>query len=315
MKLSRSLILKLGIVFLFFVALSVVGFISGAIGSALFGGGLFSFFTVPKPHPVLPAESIFHIGGFSITNTLFASWLTIVVLVCFAFLSTRRMKIIPGRVQNIIETVIEGLLNFVESVAGKENGRKFFPVIATIFIFVISNAWLSLLPGFGSILVKGAYGEVHLLRGANTDINVPLAVAVVSFIFVEYWGIASQGFFSYMSKFFNVRSIFYGISQFFKGKLKSGLTHMFTGVINAFIGLLEGISELVRTVSFTFRLFGNMTAGEILLLTSAFLVPWVVPVVFYGLELLVGFVQALIFSGLTLVFVTVAVTSPHSEDK
>ncbi|MBI4722115.1 MAG: F0F1 ATP synthase subunit A [Candidatus Stahlbacteria bacterium] len=245
----------------------------------------------------------------SITNTLIASWLTIIVLVGVAFIATRRMRVIPGRVQNFIEIVIEGLLNFVDGVAGKENGRKFFPVIATIFIFVITNAWLSLLPGFGSI----TYSHIHLLRGANTDINVPLAIAVVSFIFVEYCGIRSQGFFHYIGKFINVSTIFIGLGQIFRGKLKSALNNLFIGIINAFIGLLEGISELVRMVSFTFRLFGNMTAGEILLLIATFLSLWIVPIPFYGLELLVGFIQALIFSSLTLVFATTAVTSTHEE--
>ncbi len=307
---NRGLI-KLFIVFVIVTAFSVVSFISGAIGTALFGSTVLSnIFGVSKPHIKLPAEQVLHTPMLSITNTLIASLLSIIVLVGVSFIATRRLRIIPGRVQNFIEIVIEGLLNFVDGIAGKENGRKFFPVIATIFIFVITNAWLSLLPGFGSI----TYSHIHLLRGANTDINVPLAIAVVSFIFVEYCGIRSQGFFRYISKFINVSAIFIGLGQIFKGKFKSALNNLFVGAINAFIGLLEGISELVRMVSFTFRLFGNMTAGEILLLIATFLAPWVVPIPFYGLELLVGFIQALIFSSLTLVFATTAVTSTHEKE-
>ncbi len=296
------------------LVLFFISFLSGALGTALVGKEILpSFLTVPKPHPKLPAEEILHITGFPITNSMLAAWITIAVLVCLAFVATRGMKLIPGRLQNIMETIVEMLLNFVESVAGKENGRRFFPVIATIFLFVIMNAWLSLLPGFGSIIVHRPEGEAHLLRGANTDINVPLALALMSFIFVEYWGITSRGFFRYMSKFVNIGRFLQGVGQIFKGKLKTAFNNLFTGVIDTFVGILEAMSELVRLVSFTFRLFGNMTAGEILLLVAIFLIPWVMPIPFYGLELLVGFVQALIFGGLTLVFATIAVTPPHEE--
>ena len=179
---------------------------------------------------------------------------------------------------------------------------------------MITNAWLSLLPGFGSILITTAEGEtVHLLRGANTDINLPLALALVSFIFVEYWGISSLGGLRYLRKFVNVGQFFQGIGQLLRGRLRAGLIGMFNGAINIFVGVLETLSELIRIVSFTFRLFGNMTAGEILLLIVAFLAPWILALPFYGLELLVGFVQALIFAGLTLVFATIAVTHHEAE--
>ncbi len=302
------------IIFIILIALFFISFLSGALGTALLGGEILpSFLTVPKPHPKLPAEAIFHISSFPITNSMLAAWLTMAVLAGLAFAATRRMKVIPGKLQNIMETIVEMLLNFVEGVTGKENGRRFFPVIATIFLFVIMNAWLSLLPGFGSILVKTTEGEAHLLRGANTDINVTLALALVSFIMVEYWGITSQGFLKYMKKFINFSRLFRGLKQIIKGKIKSAVSDLFSGFIDVFVGVLEGVSELIRLVSFTFRLFGNMTAGEILLLVVLFLVPWVMPLPFYGLELLVGFVQALIFGGLTLVFATIAVTPLHGE--
>ncbi len=302
------------IIFVILLALFFIGFLSGALGTALLGKEILpSFLTVPKPHPKLPAEEVFHIAGFPITNSIIAAWITIAFLVGLAFAATRNMKFIPGRLQNVMEAIVEMLLNFVESVAGRENGRRFFPIIATIFLFVIMNAWLSLLPGFGSIIVHGPKGEAHLLRGANTDINVPLALALISFVFVEYWGITSRGFFHYMSKFVNISRFLRGLGQVFKGKLKAAFNDLFTGIIDGFVGMLEAMSELVRLVSFTFRLFGNMTAGEILLLVAIFLIPWVMPIPFYGLELLVGFVQALIFGGLTLVFATIAVTPPHEE--
>ena len=297
------------------LALFIIGFISGPLGSSLLGDlGLPSWIKVPQPHPELPAEEIFHLFGFPITNSILAAWLTIIVLVGVSYAATRKIKLIPGRLQNLLEFAINALLDFCISVAGEKNGRRFFPIIATIFLFVIANAWLSLLPGFGSILVISSEGEVsHLLRGANTDINMPLALALISFVVVEYFGLRSLGF-RYLGKFVNVGQFFRSIGQLFRGRFKAGLSGLFSGVIDIFVGVLEALSELIRIVSFTFRLFGNMTAGEILLLITAFLIPWIFALPFYGLELLVGFVQALIFGGLTLVFLTIAVTH-HGEEK
>jgi len=223
------------------------------------------------------------------------------------------MRLIPARLQTIFEFALGALLKFCQNVAGEENGRRFFPVVATIFLFVAFNAWLGLIPGFGSITVHTAEGEVHLLRPANTDINMPLALALMSFIFVQYFGMKSFGGFRYIGQFVNVRGILRGLGQLVRGRLRAGLSGIFTGIIEAFIGFLEALSQLVRIISFTFRLFGNMTAGEILLLVAAFLVPWVFALPFYGLELLVGFVQALIFGGLTLIFLTVATTAHEAE--
>jgi len=274
--------------------------------------GLPGWLSVPQPHPELPTEVIFHLFGFPIANSVIAAWFTIIVLVGLSFLVTRRIKLIPGRLQAAFEFLLGWLYDLCRSVAGEQNGRRFFPVVTTIFLFVAFNAWLSLLPGFGSITVHTAHGEVHLLRGANTDINMPLALALASFVFVEYFGLRSLGL-RYLSKFINVREFLGGVRQVFKGKLKDGLLSLFTGAINIFTGLMEVLSELIRIVSFTFRLFGNMTAGEILLAVVIFLVPWLAALPFYGLELLIGFLQALIFGGLTLIFLTVAVTAHNGE--
>jgi F-type H+-transporting ATPase subunit a len=234
-------------------------------------------------------------------------------LIAFSYAVTRRMKIIPGRLQSAFELLLGWLYDFCKRVAGDENGKKFFPFVATIFLFVAFNAWLSLIPGFGSITLTTAQGEhVELLRGANTDINMPLALALVSFVVVEYFGLRSRGI-RYLGKFFSVGEFVRSVGNIIKGRVRAGLSGIFTGAIHIFVGMLELLSELVRIVSFTFRLFGNMTAGEILLLIAAFLIPWVFSLPFYGLELLVGFVQALIFGGLTLVFLTLAVAS-HEEE-
>ena len=311
--LGLSLPLLIGIVVIV-LGLFVVGFIGGPLGQSLFGDvGLPDWITVPPPNPQLPAEMVFHLFGFPITNSIIATWLTMIILVGVSFLVSRRMKLIPRGLQNLVEYAIEMLFNFCKRVAGEENGRRFFPVVATIFLFVALNSWLSLLPGFGSIEIVNAEGHhVHLLRGANTDINMPLALAMISFVFIEFYGLKMLGF-GYIGKFIRAKQMVRGVGQLVRGKIKSGFSGLFFGAIDVFVGVLEGMSEFIRVVSFTFRLFGNMTAGEILLLVTAFLVPWVFALPFYGLELLVGFVQALIFSGLTLVFLTVAVAS-HGEE-
>ena len=302
-----------GVLLVFFLLL-VVGFVSGPLGRSMLGDlGLPHWLSVPQPEFKLPAEVVFHFFGFPITNSIIAAWLTMIFLVGFSYAITRRMKVVPGRLQSAFEFLLGWLYNLCQRVAGEENGRKFFPVVATIFLFVAFNAWLSLIPGFGSITVTTAEGEhVHLLRGANTDINVPLALALVSFVFVEYFGLKSMGI-RYLRKFLNVGQFFGSLGQVVRGRLRAGLSGLFTGFIHIFVGFLEAMSEFVRIVSFTFRLFGNMTAGEILLLIAAFLIPWVFAIPFYGLELLIGFVQALIFGGLTLVFLTLAVAH-HGEE-
>jgi F-type H+-transporting ATPase subunit a len=275
------------------------------------------FFRLPEmAHVELAAEEVFSVGGFPITNTMLGAWLTILVLGVVCYAATRRMKLVPTGLQNAVEAAIETILNFVEDVAGKEHGPKFFPVIATIFLFVVTNAWLALVPGFSTIGVihTGGEGDVllPLMRGANTDVNFPLALALISFVFVEYWGIKVHGFFRYTRKFLNVRPLLQGVGQVLRGRIRSGLSAISTGIIDAFAGFIEAITEIARIMSFTFRLFGNMTAGELLLFVIVFLIPWGAAIPFYGLELFIGLVQALIFAGLTLVFVVIAV-SAHDE--
>ena len=295
-----------------FLAMLVVSFAVGPLGQSLFGDiGLPDWLSVPQPHPELPAETVFHVFGFPITNTIIAAWITIIFLVGFSYAVTRRMKLVPGRLQAAFEFLIGWLYNLCRSVAGDKDGRRFFPIVATIFLFVAFNAWLGLLPGYGSITVHTAEGEAHLLRPANTDINMPLALALVSFVFVEFYGIRRLGV-RYLGKFFQFGEFRRGLGYLFRGRIKEGGMALFTGGINIFTSLLEGLSEFVRIISLTFRLFGNMTAGEILLLVTSFLIPWLFAIPFYGLELLIGFIQALIFAGLTLIFVTVAI-EPHAE--
>ncbi len=306
---AKQMLKGLGIIAL---VLLVVGFAIGAIGSSLMGSEE-SFVPKPefdlKPEPIdeAAAEHMHEThelpGGFLVTNTLLSCWIASVLLILFLWLGARGNKAnaAPKGLANLVEFVVEAMLNFVEGVAGHDNARKFFPLFATIFLFVLFNAWIGLLPIYPTLGFLNEDGEVarHLLRPAGTDMNMPLAVAMVSFVFVEFWGIRSLGL-PYFAKFFRFGALL-------KGQL-------FQGFIDLFVGLLELLSEFIRIVSFTFRLFGNMTAGEILLLVITFLFPFTVSVIFYGLELFVGLIQAVVFSGLTVVFMSQAV-QPHEHEE
>jgi len=312
MKLSSG---RLKILIFFFIPVLIlfaIGLLFGTLGSSFIGKEPPGIFKVPKPNVVLPSETILHVGSFSITNTLIASWFTILVLVALSFFLTRKMTLIPGRRQAMAESIVEGLLNFVESIAGKKHARMLFSGVATIFLYVISNAYLALLPFFGCIGIYHEHEFLAIFRAANTDVNVPLSIALMSFFFVESWGIRGVGATQYISEFINVRQMGQGLKELFTGKIKTGPMNIVFGFISLFVGVLEIFSHLTRMLSFTFRLFGNMTAGEILILVSSFLVPLVFSIPFYGLELLIGMIQALIFSGLTLVFGTIAIT-PHED--
>ena len=325
------------------LALFIAGLITGAIGTAILRGeDKEPLLSKPEvhlpPQPILPAskriehtpnlasaashaeedegaepsaagkeEAHFKPLGmfeFAITNTMLSAWLTSLLLIFLFVFGARKAKMVPGRFQNLIEISVEALAGFVEGVIGRDFGRKVFPLIATIFLFVAFNAWMPLIPIYPALGFKDADGDiaVHLLRSAGTDLNMPLALALVSFVFVEYWGLRMLGF-RYVGKFIPIVPFFRNIRR----------GQVFPAFISLFVGFLEGVSELVRVVSFTFRLFGNMTAGEVLVVMASFLVPFVATVFVYGLELLVGAVQALIFAGLTLVFVTVATTPPEEE--
>ena len=308
---STKLMLLVGI---FLLVLVVIGFAFGPIGAKLFNIEPPEFLKIGVAHTKLPSEPIFYVSSFGITNTLLASWLTIIVLFLLLYFATRKMKLVPGRLQNFAEIIVEGLLNFVEGAAEKKHSRIIFPVIATIFLYVIANAYLALLPFFGTIgFYEGEKTIVPILRAANTDINLPLSIALISVIFVEYLGFRSFGSIKYINSFFNFDKLISGFATFFKGNLRTGIVEILYGIIYLFIGVLEVVSHFIRIISFTFRLFGNMTAGEVLLMMMAFLMPLFAGVPFYGLELLIGFIQALVFAGLTLGFAMVAVM-PHEEE-
>jgi F-type H+-transporting ATPase subunit a len=246
-------------------------------------------------HVSIASELITNIFGIPVTNTLIASVIAAVFLISISYLATRSLKETPRGLQNLLEIVIEALLNMVDSVTrDRKQTYQFFPLVATIFIFIILSNWLGLIPGFGSVgffeSAKDAHREgqavfVPFLRSANSDLNTTLALAFISVAAIQISGIAALGIFKYGKKFINLSS-----------------------PISFFVGILELISEIAKMISFSFRLFGNVFAGEVLLIVIMTLVPFIAPLPFFALEIFVGFIQALVFSMLTLVFLKMAVT-------
>jgi F-type H+-transporting ATPase subunit a len=242
----------------------------------------------------LAAEKLFNIGNFPVTNTLVVTVVLSAVIIITSIILKNKLKFIPRGFQNIIEYVLESLLNLVDSVTQDRNQtKKFFPIIATIFLFVILSNWLEIFPGLGTVgLTKVHEGKetiVPFLRSSSADLNMTIALALVSVIATQFFGIAAIGAVKYAKKFL--------VSPFKKPY-----------VIGTFVGALELVSEISKIISFSFRLFGNIFAGEVLLAVMLFLVPYVVPLPFLMLEIFVGFIQALVFAMLTLVFMKIAVT-------
>ena len=236
----------------------------------------------------LAAEPVAHIGGFPITNSLLATWLAMAVLFIFSWLSTRNLTLIPSGLQTAAELLVGGLHDFFKTVTGEKYLNAFFPLVASIFIFVITANWMGLLPGFSTIGFFHGTEFTPLLRAATADLNMTVALAIVAVLAIQYFGFKMSGF-HYSSRFFNFKS-----------------------PIMFYVGILELVSEFSKIISFAFRLFGNIFAGEVLLAVIAFLMPFIVPLPFLTMELFVGFIQALVFSMLTAVFLNVAVT--HGEE-
>ena len=346
---KRPKILALLILAIILFVLSLAG---GALGKE-FGFGFLGtpLPHIQLPAESISASPL--IGSFRITNTMVASWAAILVLTLLSYFGTRQAKEIPGRLQGFLELVLELFLTLSERVAGPEKARMFLPLVVTIFLFVVTANWMGILPGYGTVgrfepaktvihhaeeksrdpdsgyldktkiqifenagpvkvqypgsvgteitakvylengLQSGQSGGllVPFLRSANTDINTTLGIALIAMFMVQFWGFRKLGIFGHLGKFINFTN----------------------GPIGFFVGILEGISEFARVISFTFRLFGNIFAGEVLLMAMAFLLPLIGLIPFLGLELFVGLIQGLIFAVLTLVFSAMA-TVEHSEE-
>ena len=241
-------------------------------------------------HISLIAEKIFTIAGWPITNSLLTAMIVVGVLTVVSVVAWRRFTLVPNMLQSSFELLIEQFLDVMDSVLGdRHKSEKYLPIIVTIFLFVMFSNWFGLLPGVGPIglMEHGAVGEhdrlVPIFRAPSADLNFTIGLAIISILSVNILGVLAIGFWKHMSKFFTLKNPIY-----------------------TFVGLLEFVSEFVKIISFSFRLFGNVFAGEVLLTIVGFLVPYVVPLPFLFLEVFVGMIQAFIFAMLTLVFVAMA---------
>jgi F-type H+-transporting ATPase subunit a len=240
-------------------------------------------------HISIAAEKLFQLGPLPVTNSLLVTWFTILLFGVLIVVVRLSKRVVPVGIQNVVEYALETLYRTVcDTVEDEEKGRRFFPLVMTIFLFVLIVNWFGLLPGFGSIGFFHTEGEhrsfIPLLRGASADLNTTIALALISVSLTQVYSIRYLGLKGYVGRFI---------------KLKNPI--MF------FVGILELIAELAKIISFSFRLFGNIFAGEVLLLVMLTLLPFVVPLPFLVLEIFVGFIQALVFALLTLFFIKIAI--------
>ncbi|MDO8504111.1 MAG: F0F1 ATP synthase subunit A [bacterium] len=222
-----------------------------------------------------------------ITNTLFVTWIATFILLCLSFLATRRMRLVPNGAQNAAELVVESFYNLTASLSSYKKARTIVPLVLTFFLFILTANWLGLLPGFGTI-GRNVHGEfIPYLRAPTSDLNVTLSLALVSVALTHFLAIRYLGFKGYLHKWFSLNPIF------------------------LFVGFLELIGEVTKLVSLSFRLFGNIFAGEVVLGTISGLFAFIAPLPFYALEVIVGLVQAAVFAILTLVFIVVLSEKSH----
>lgn len=265
-------------------------------------------------------DVIFTPFGFSITNTLFCTWITIVLVVIIVYFGTRKRDLIPSGFQNFVEWGVEGIQNLVVGAVGKEKARKFFPLVGTFFFFALFANILDIFPGIdtigwvnltlvraahlsppGSFLLFGNYTSmiVPWFRPPTSDLNVTFSMALISVVVTQIFGFMTLGVGKHLGKYFKFKELF---------------THGFQGPIEFFVGLVELITEISRLLSFAFRLFGNIFAGSAVLAVFAFLLPALADIIFIPFEIFVALVQALVFALLTLVFMEMATTSEHEAE-
>jgi F-type H+-transporting ATPase subunit a len=242
-------------------------------------------------HAPLAPDPIIQLGPLVITNAMLTSVVVIAIICLIAWLGTRKMRLVPGRYQSMLEMIVEFLLDLSENTAGKRIGRRVFPLIATFFIYILLANWISLFPGFGEAITVAplksageAVARVPLLRAANSDLNMTAAMALLSITVVQFMGLMVNGV---------------------RGYLKHLATPWFLTPVHL-------ISELSHIISLAARLFGNIFGGEVLITVMYGLVPLLVPTVFLGLEVLFGFIQALIFTVLSIVYISLATAGTHA---
>lgn len=260
----------------------------------------------------LYAEPIAHIGNFTITNALFTSWIVVFIIMIISIIVKLSIKRIPKGIQNLFEIVIEEAENMCDQVTGdRKTTNKAFPIVFAVFMFVLLNNWIGIMPfgGFGLIeMTEHGKAFIPIIRSGTADINGTLPLAILSVIGANIFGILSIGLWKTINKYVNLNVI----GSIFT-KIKKEPTILMTAPITFAVGLLEIIGEFAKIASLSFRLFGNVFAGEVLLASMASILAYVLPTPFLLLEVLVGVIQAFIFAILTLVYYTIS-SMDHEDD-
>lgn len=252
--------------------------------------------------PTLAPDVLFHIGNFAITNTMVNAWMAILIFLGLGIVVKRSVRLYPGKLQNWCEYFLEILLGYFDQVTGdRKKTMQFLPVVGSVFFFILLSNWLGLLPGTGSL----TYGHTFVLRPANTDLNLTVSMALVSVISSHIFGFLAVGFFSHLGKFIQIKGLIKSLTK--------GPVAIFVAFVELAVGFIEIISEMAKVLSLSLRLFGNIFAGEVLISVISALVAALVPTPFMLLELLVGLIQASVFTMLTIVYLTVATSAPHGE--
>jgi len=258
------------------------------------------------------AEPIFHIGNFQVTNSLITSWAVVLIVLIFSIFIRLKLKKIPGKLQNIFEVILEGALSLVDQVTNdRKISNKIFPVVFSLFVFILVNNWLGLLPILGSIGLVAKEGAesvwIPFLRSGTADINTTLALSIMIVLASNFFGVLTIGFWKLFNKYVNLSAIGGMVT-----KVRQDPSVLIVAPISVFVGLLELIGEMAKIASLSFRLFGNVFAGEVLLASMGAIFAFIVPGPFLFLEVFVGLIQALIFSLLATVYFTIA-SQDHSE--
>lgn len=243
-----------------------------------------------KIHIDLAAERVGTFLGMPITNTLLMAFISMAVLLIISLLIRRKASILPGRLQTIFEMLIGGVYDYIkETLESEELAQRFYPLILTIFLFILTVNWLEFIPGVGSVGFFGGKGGefTPLFRAASTDLNFTLALTLIAFCTIEFAGAKTLGF-SYLKKFVNLKS-----------------------PLQFSVGAIDLFSEMARLISFSFRLFGNIFAGEVIIAVIIYFIPVIAPIPIILFEVFVGFIQAAIFALLTLFFIKIAVSPSH----
>ena len=262
--------------------------------------------------PPIAAEPIFHVGSFPITNSLINAWLAVAVFAVVAFLVKRKLTSgAPGRFQSAVEGLVEFMLGYVDQVTNdRAKSRKFLPLVGTLFLFILLCNWMGALPGVGSVWrtieLHGHVENAPIFRPANADLNLTLAMALLTVITSHVVGMITIGFFAHWNKFIALGTLF----RSFRKKPMD----IVVALVEMLVGVIEFFAEIAKVVSLSLRLFGNIFAGEVLITVMYSLIAYVVPLPFTFLELIVGMVQATVFAMLALVYLTILSEKPHGGE-